>query len=123
MNGRDGSTDPEGDSCFSIVKIMEYKGTLFSKKQYNVNFFQFLAGPLPVVLTWHQNQLIDLDIASYGSKSEHAKTDIGCFGKYYIKLLALNWLQPIKYKTTVQGRVVQNTVHIFLGKNLLITNL
>ena len=44
-------TDPEGDSCFSIYLNIWIKSTLFSKKQYNVNLFLFLACELPVKLT------------------------------------------------------------------------
>ena len=44
-------TDPGEDSCFSIYQNNGIKmHNLFSKKQHNVNLFQFLARALPVIL-------------------------------------------------------------------------
>ena len=51
---------------------------LFISKE-TIQCILFLVRTLPVILTPPQNQLIVLDVASYGSQSELAKMVIGCF--------------------------------------------
>ena len=63
---------------------MEHYGDILTRKWGKTvkTFFLFLAHALSIILTSaSQNQLIRLDIASYGSQSEHEKMDVGYFGK------------------------------------------